>query len=316
MCLNPYKIVHPAHKHVTSPVEGLPSEDWSLPYKEFRSSLSPSFMEVPCGRCVECRKSRGSSWRVRLLHELHFDSRVTMPLFVTLTFDSKYYAKYKDDPQSAIRHFTDSFRKRYKYSMRYFMVTELGGDGDRLHFHGIIFNPPFRRRTNPSYKVINRWLRARWRFGITWTGWVNDATCNYILKYITKLDENHPDFFGRVYVSPGLGRSYLDAVSTNYIRSQWNTSIKVHAGNQSFPCPRYYINKVFSQYERQLRLLYRDVLDPPDPLVFRKHRFSSLSALIDYRRSLFEDSVARHLSADINCFDAFYHFCNSNHSFN
>lgn len=299
MCLNPVKIKHPAHKYVGRLCPGLSADEGEYFAIELRARNSPPVMEVPCGRCVECRKRRASDWRVRLLHEFNFDKRCSIPIFVTLTFNNKYYAKFKDNPQSAIRAFADRFRKQYGYSCRYFFVSELGSLADRLHLHGIIFNPPFRRRANPSYKVINRWLQIKWKYGFTWTGFVSDATCNYILKYITKYDSKHPDFFGRIYVSPGLGRSYLDPSTIENLRTHPLGKRLVHAGNRQFSMPRYYYNKIYNEYERQLLTLCRDFLSPPDPLVWRRYVFTDVYAKEQFVRGLYEDSVARGLTLPI-----------------
>lgn len=296
MCLNPIKIKHPGRKYHSQDLMGFSSPEELQDWVELRGRLSPAVMEVPCGRCAECRRRRGSDWRVRLLHELNF-GKIHSAIFVTLTISPEYYETYRDNPRAAIRRFTDLVRKTYGRSVRYFIVSELGGASDRLHFHGILFNAPFVPvRKNPSYKIINRKLRKLWKIGHTWVGWVTDATCNYILKYITKVDEKHPNFFGRIYVSPGLGRSYLDADTIALFRSNPLGKRIVHAGNKQFPMPRYYVEKIYSRYERQLLTLCREILDPPDPLSCRGRTFTSLAAKENYLRTLYEDSCRRGLS--------------------
>ena len=44
---------------------------------------------------------------------------------------------------------------------------------------------------------------------IIYTGmFVNEKTINYITKYMTKEDEDHPGFIGKVLCSKGIGMGY------------------------------------------------------------------------------------------------------------
>ena len=42
-----------------------------------------TYLKVPCGKCIECRKARVNQWFVRLSQEL---KRSTSAYFVTLTY--------------------------------------------------------------------------------------------------------------------------------------------------------------------------------------------------------------------------------------
>ena len=46
-----------------------------------------TYLKVPCGKCIECRKARVNQWFVRLSQEL---KRSTTAYFVTLTYDEEY----------------------------------------------------------------------------------------------------------------------------------------------------------------------------------------------------------------------------------
>ena len=70
---------------------------------------------------------------------------------------------------------------------------------ERLHLHGIVWGIG-----------TDQLIREKWNYGITYTGnFVNEKTINYITKYMTKIDENHPEFVGKVLCSKGIGAGYI-----------------------------------------------------------------------------------------------------------
>lgn len=260
------------------------------------------YMYVPCGRCAECLRARRNAWRTRLIHECHFGGH-RRALFVTLTISPKYYETYCKEPAKAVRRFADLIRKTYGRSMRYFFVTELGDEKGRLHFHGIIWDPPFLRgrdyRRNPSYKVINRRLRHFWKIGATWVGWCDARTCSYIVKYITKPDENHPNYRPRVFCSPGIGGCYLTPEVIQGIRRRNGRACTVVCAGRTSATPRYYITKCFSPIELRLYSVSNRILFPPDPLLFNGVKYSDMEALDTVRSRLWQESLARGTSQPI-----------------
>ena len=104
------------------------------------------YIQVPCGKCAECRKQRVNEIIQRCLIESMF-SHV---FFITLTYDDKhlpcitidgekfYYADYEH-----IREMFDRFRKAYGKVLgrdfRYICVNEYGERKHRPHFHILLF---------------------------------------------------------------------------------------------------------------------------------------------------------------------------------
>lgn len=141
MCLNPITITNPnfGKSQYASQHGGL---------AKVPSNLSPSTkdMQVPCGKCAECRASRYNAILQRSLVE----SMSAYMYFVTLTYDNNhipclvfpdgkkiYFADYQ--------HIKDLF-KRLRNSeclgdreFRYLCVNEYGDTTNRPHFHIIIF---------------------------------------------------------------------------------------------------------------------------------------------------------------------------------
>lgn len=300
MCLNPIRVKKP--RRSTRPYDGMDVPESSKMLLARALSLIDAhacpdgYMYVPCGRCCECLRKRRNEWRTRLIHETQFGNYRRV-LFVTLTISPQHYGKYSKDPAKAVRRFCDLVRKTYHRSMRYFFVTELGEDNSRLHFHGIIWDPPFLRgrdfRRNPSYKVINRRLRHFWKIGMTWVGWCDARTCSYVVKYITKPDELHPDYRPRVFCSPGIGGCYLKPSVVQGIRNRRGRRCSVDCNGRQTALPRYYLTKCFSPVELRLYSVCHRILYPVNPLFFQGVQYSSMEALDCVRSRLLQESVAR-----------------------
>ena len=80
----------------------------------------------------------------------------------------------------ALRHYMELYRKynKGKYP-RYWFITELGEDFERIHMHGILWG-------NPA-------LLQHWKYGYWYKGdYVNEKTINYITKYMLKIPEKKP----------------------------------------------------------------------------------------------------------------------------
>jgi hypothetical protein len=58
---------------------------------------------------------------------------------------------------------------------------------------------------------LNKLLRDNWIAGYSYYGsYVNEKTINYVSKYLTKDDLDNKDFTGKILVSPGLGKNYVN----------------------------------------------------------------------------------------------------------
>ena len=91
--------------------------------------------------------------------------------------------------------------KKVQKSVKHWLVTELGHQGtERIHLHGIIFT-----------KETSETIQNIWKYGNIWVGtFVNTKTINYIMKYITKVDEDHKGFKAVILTSAGIGKQYTE----------------------------------------------------------------------------------------------------------
>lgn len=189
MCVNPILIQN--KKYVPNKANGGKPPDC----KDNRLRV----IEVPCGRCHQCRIRKGTNWTNRITEELRHNNGIFVTLSISNeafdeiqskvgTCNSEIVAKY------AIKQWREKCRKNSK-SPRYWMITELGQKStERLHLHGIIFN------SKGSEKM--------WEYGNIFVGdRCNEITAKYIVKYMSKPDKKHPGFYGIVLCSKGIGLS-------------------------------------------------------------------------------------------------------------
>lgn len=234
-----------------------------------------------CGECMECRKQRARAWQLRLLEDIkkHKNGK-----FVTLTFSNEAFKKlmdegeyhgiegYRVDNQVAIRAvelFRERWRKLFGVSIRHWLVTELGHEGtENIHLHGIVWVDDWlkvKRRVPGVKKKVESmefWtsvLAERWGFGYVWTGYehldnyVNNRTVNYIIKYVHKMDKDHPGFKGRVLTSQGIGKSYIESVDRerNVFRGKDTKTTYKNEQGYEMAMPIYWRNKLYSEKQRE-----------------------------------------------------------------
>mgnify|MGYP000916642734 CR=1 FL=1 len=211
---------------------------------------------VGCGKCIECRKQKKREWQVRMLEDIKVNKNGK---FVTLTFDRDSLRKLEDDigyisdkylqsnevATLGVRRFLERWRKKYKKSVRHWLVTELGHTGtERIHLHGIIW-------TDEPNEVIEKF----WKYGFVWFGdYVNEKTVNYIIKYINKVDNDHPNYQSKVLTSKGIGRNYLDDYNskTNKYNGKHTKEYYTTNNGVKINLPIYYRNNIYDDDEREL----------------------------------------------------------------
>lgn len=223
--------------------------------------IDPRVTQIPiaCGDCIECRKQKQRQWHVRLLEEI---KSTPHGYFVTLTFsDESIQQLYAGTPHTnitgytldnhiatrATRLFLERWRKKYKKSLKHWLVTELGHEGtENIHLHGIIWT----ENKNDIHQ-----LNQYWQYGYTWTGtYVNQATINYIVKYVSKVDKLHPNYKQVVLTSPGIGKTYLQtpqAQQNKYNDQDTKETYRTSTGHR-IALPIYYRNKIYTDAEKEI----------------------------------------------------------------
>lgn len=220
-------------------------------------------INVPCGRCVECRRTYINGWVFRLTNELKA-STTTSAHFLTLTYDDN--SLYNPDNSLVTewgefninykhhQDFIKRLRKSYtngKSTIKYFAVGEYGDKSDRPHFHTILFNAD-------QQNVLDTWKHGNVHFGE-----VTESSIAYTLKYaykkigrVHKKDYRDPEVsraLERALISRGLGAEY--AQSKQVIKYYQNDITNNHKqnGGKVQPLPRYYRERIYTEAQREAR---------------------------------------------------------------
>lgn len=213
---------------------------------EHFSSCDDFYVDVPCGRCVNCLRSRQTMWRIRLLNEYYYMSSCARDnsYFVTLTIAPEYYEAILNDTAKYVRRFLDRVRKACGTSPRHFIVTEFGDVTDRYHLHGIFFDYP---------ADINN-LDLHWKYGFVKIRQLTERRCNYITSYITKHNTDmviEPKYVEKLFVSPGLGKAYCDDAYNQLWHRRNGEPIPIMLNDSGMMqlMPKYFRQKIFTPEE-------------------------------------------------------------------
>ncbi|WNK14090.1 MAG: replication initiator protein [Microvirus sp.] len=188
---------------------------------------------VPCGKCLNCRRRRVSSWSVRLVKE---GERSFEAVFLTLTYnndnvpisDMGYLTLKKKDVQDYMKRLRKAHPADHK-KLTYYAVGEYGSKTKRPHYHLILFN------ADPT-KLHSAWHLKGKPLGDIYIGNVVEASIGYCLKYISKIcyigkdqkiDDRQPNFS---LMSKGIGLNYI---STHSIQCLDQTIFRDKNGNWS-----------------------------------------------------------------------------------
>lgn len=239
------------------------------------------YVPIGCGQCMECRKSKAREWQCRMMEDIKENKNGHM---ITLTLSNESYKKlyyevmyeeleerlkiareggkiekamdeYETDNKvatKAMRLFLERWRKKYKKSVRHWMVTELGHNGtENIHLHGIMW-------TDIDIKEVTR----IWGYGFVWDGYnkngrrinyVNGKTISYIIKYISKIDFKHKEYRGKILTSAGIGANYMRGQmwkKNKYKELETEEYYRTESGHK-IALPIYWRNKIYTEDQRQ-----------------------------------------------------------------
>lgn len=266
MCLYPRLIQNPKYKKNKKNGGEIPA------VKDHRVTIVP----IGCQTCIECRQQKTREWMTRLQEDIKENKNGK---FIVLTFSTenliyitdqvqKSYAEkhegemmegYELDNQIvtyAVRHFLERWRKKYKKSLRHWLVTELGhGTTEHIHIHGILWMDDVK-------KLDEIWqygwtFKGKERYGkrgeITYENYVNANSISYITKYVTKIDYRHMAYRPIILTSPGIGNNYTK--TGNYLKNKYNGKKTVETYRTStghkMAIPIYWRNKIYSDEQKE-----------------------------------------------------------------
>lgn len=158
-------------------------------------------LELPCGRCLDCKLRKVSDWATRLAHEA---SLHTEACFLTLTFSDDGLALRElqhgthpfdldvEDWQRFAKRLRKELKKQGYGPIRFFQVGEYGDQELRPHHHAIIFGNEFRDggeswKDEQGHPVwTSQIIEKAWGYGIHTVQEATPETMNYVAKYVQK----------------------------------------------------------------------------------------------------------------------------------
>lgn len=220
------------------------------------------FLDVPCGKCTNCRSNRRNEWSVRLKHAL---LEYGHAYFITLTYRDEDLPhdenglpcfRYKD-----CQDFFKRLRKKYSsdnIKLQYFIVAEYGDNYYRPHYHLILFGLP-KYEVVPTYvwrkgkfvlrnlvPELNEIIRSTWGHGRTDVGYCDFNCIGYLVSYCFKPSQRFSGEscermkqFHKCSTKPFLGYYWHIKHFNNYVRFKFRWK----DGDFSFPLPRIYKRK-------------------------------------------------------------------------
>lgn len=274
------------------------------------------YIPVDCGTCAECLKKKRAQWFLRGLFELKnsFSS-----YFVRLSYSDDTLPWYDmpndvfkrdilvseaDDnlyPSVCPRDVTLFFKRMRKYlsthyplhevPVKYLLVSEYGGLTCRPHYHFLIFNFP------GDKKQLSTALLHTWKNGQHNIGDVEEASINYVLKYIVNHNEHpqgcYPNFFR---VSHDFGGSFANETLTFYADNP--NQLYYPVGDRKISLPRYYVD-IFSKLGVELQVIPQDDKLMPFEEYCQKYKHKSLSQLVSSYNYMTETKKEKQLKLAI-----------------
>lgn len=232
------------------------------PYRKMNQRYENAAVSVPCGKCVQCLRTRQAHWRFRLEKEMTISESAC---FLTLTYDNDHLPFSKNLHPTLHRPDLTKFWKRLRHvnkkKIKYYAVGEYGGLYKRPHYHAILYN------LDDNLLMRHDRVGDIWNNGNIQIDCANAATIGYVTGYVMQgswkpdpeLEYVDPDT-GEVFeddriphyavMSNKLGWRYFTPEITRYHHNTKRGYLQFPAG-QKISMPRYYKDKLFTKAERE-----------------------------------------------------------------
>lgn len=200
---------------------------------------------VPCGKCYDCIQRRVQQWAFRLNEELDNSEAAH---FITLTYDTKYVpiskGGYMNLDREDVQKFLKRLRKKSELPIKYLYSGEYGTQKERPHYHMCIFN---------AYQED---IESSWQLGEIHYGNIEEASCQYTMKYLSKPPIRHAFNDDRLKeytnMSKGIGLSYLTPQMVKWHRADsLNRLYCTTINNVKIAMPQYYRKRIWTEEERE-----------------------------------------------------------------
>lgn len=252
---------HSKIKYHIVPMSKAEKEHYQNPLLKDHENKNPygDPIQIPCGKCTECRLNYAKKWSDRCMLELqHHESSY----FLTLTYDDEHLPTNDEGyPNLEKSHFQDFMKRLREHHarkfpdaapLRFYACGEYGSVTRRCHFHAIIFglyipDLKFYSKTETGdFLYESPWLDSIWKNGLVRIGSVTPESCAYVARYTSKKADGftkeyyeelgiNPEFT-QMSLKPGIGKlSY----SPEIFRKGYNSLSTEKGGVRIYP-PRYF----------------------------------------------------------------------------
>ena len=267
ICVTSYDIDYVVVHH-DGHIERCRGEPFNSLYRHPQDKLVSDFIELPCGKCIDCRIKYSKSWADRCMLEASY---YVSNYFITLTYDDDHLpsSSYEDNgvikqaPTLALRD-VQLFLKRLRkqgYKFRYFMCGEYGSTTLRPHYHICFFGLEIddlqllKKSKHGFDYYISDTISNIWNQGFIIITPLTWETCAYTARYcLKKVNNNLTDFYEKYNVipefitmsrNPGIARQYYDEHKAD-IYEHDELHIFTSKGSRKRRPPRYF-DKIFEE---------------------------------------------------------------------
>jgi hypothetical protein len=257
---------------------------------ELVKGVDTGYIPFPCGKCPPCIRRRVSGWAFRLNKQ---SEQSNSAHFVTLTYNDEHITKTKSGLDTLVKADVQKFFKRLrkltKEKISYYAVGEYGTDGQRPHYHIILFN------ANPKI-VENAWSINDVSIGNIHFGDVGEASVGYTLKYISK-EKKIPMFEGDdrqkefALMSKGLGKGYLTEQMVKWHKKNIENRVYLPLKDgKKAAMPRYYKDKLYDKGQKfRIGVFMRATAEELEQILENEHgdnleRVKAEQVINDFRR--------------------------------
>lgn len=214
---------------------------------------------VPCGRCYQCVRKRKLEWEVRLDAAQRWSD---CSFFRLLSYDDEHYNFDPRDKSIGIGHlqkFAKLLRIRIQRAwnpnaqLKYFIASEFGDKGDRLHYHACLFVKGVKLSWTQMHQLIN----DIWPYGyIGNTFPLTSKNISYTCKYIQK--QNNFKVYSR-FSHRDLDVNIERDLRTKFSAYTLDLEPKYVYRGKCVDYPKYWLSSVYSKGEMiRLGALRRD----------------------------------------------------------
>lgn len=235
----------------------------------FAEKVQREWIEIPCGKCIDCRLQYSRQWADRCVYESYYYPKEKC-YFITLTYDNENIVDINSDvfPGTLVKEHLQKFFKRLRRDidyheeiidkkLRYFACGEYGSNTFRPHYHVLLYGINLFSLAFvpwiPSKSGKNQWrstyLENIWKKGYVTFSEFSWDTAAYVARYTLKKARGYkreayekvgllPEF---VVMSrrPGIGRDYYQDFKDEFYQFD-QIIIKSPDGGRKAKPPKYF----------------------------------------------------------------------------